>query len=99
MRVFRMVKFIPELQLLIFGLLKAFQSTKYISLLQVLLFFIMAVLAVQSFATNDPFYFRDFHTTFLSLFRISTLDGWGPIMYTAIYGCAFTGDTIYPCTE
>ena len=39
------------------------------------------------FSHNDPVHFANLGTTFVTLFRCSTLEDWTDVMYLAMYGC------------
>lgn len=86
LRVIRLVTVVPKLQLLVTALLRSLPSMFYVCLLLFLLFYIYAVLGVMLFSENDPIHFGDLWLSFLSLFRIVTLEDWTDIMYLQIYG-------------
>lgn len=87
LRVFKLVKAIPKLQLLVGALLKSIPSMGYIGILLSLLFYIYSAMAVFLFAENDPVHFANLQTSMLSLFRIVTLEDWTDIMYISMHGC------------
>ena len=58
----------------------------YVCLLLFMLFYIYAVLGVILFRANDPVHFGDLWTSFLSLFRVVTLEDWTDIMYLQMQG-------------
>ncbi|MEM8867040.1 MAG: ion transporter [Verrucomicrobiota bacterium] len=86
LRVFRLVTVIPKLQLLVTALLRSLPSMFYVCLLLFLLFYVYAVIGVMLFSGNDPIHFGNLWTSFLSLFRIVTLEDWTDIMYLQMYG-------------
>ncbi len=86
LRVFRLISVIPKLQLLVTALLRSLPSMFYVCLLLLLLFYVYAVIGVMMFSGNDPVHFGNLWTSFLSLFRIVTLEDWTDIMYIQMYG-------------
>jgi len=86
LRVIRLVAVVPKLQLLVTALLRSLPSMFYVCLLLGLLFYIYAVIGVMLFSGNDPVHFGHLGTSFLSLFRIVTLEDWTDIMYLQMYG-------------
>lgn len=92
LRVLKLVRTLPELQILVMGLIGSIPSIFYVALLLCLVFYLFGIMCLSFFKENDPVNFADLQTTFLTLFRMSTLDDWVDIMYTAMYG-----NDIYPC--
>ncbi|MEM1223858.1 MAG: ion transporter [Verrucomicrobiota bacterium] len=86
LRVFRLITVIPKLQLLVAALLRSLPSMFYVCLLLLLLFYVYAVVGVMLFSGNDPIHFGNLWTSFLSLFRVVTLEDWTDVMYLQIYG-------------
>jgi len=86
LRVIRLITVVPKLQLLVTALLRSLPSMFYVCLLLFLLFYIYAVMGVMFFSANDPVHFGDLWLSFLSLFRIVTLEDWTDIMYLQMYG-------------
>jgi voltage-gated sodium channel len=91
LRVFKLVRALPELQIIVAALLKSIPSMFYISVLLFLLFYLYSVLAVFTFGHNDPVHFADLQTAMLSMFRVATLEDWTDVMYINMYGCANYG--------
>lgn len=87
LRVLRLVRAVPKLQLLVGALLKSIPSMGYVSILLLLLFYVYAVAAVFLFGANDPLHFGDLQISFVSLFRVVTLEGWTELLYIQMYGC------------
>ncbi len=86
LRVIRLVSIIPKLQLLVTALLRSLPSMFYVCLLLFLLFYVYAVIGVMLFSGNDPVHFGNLWTSFLSLFRVVTLEDWTDVMYLQMYG-------------
>lgn len=87
MRVFRIIRTIPKLQLLVNVLLKSIPSIGYIAILLSVIFYIYATMGVFLFKYNDPVHFGNLQLSLLSLFRIVTLEDWTDILYINMYGC------------
>lgn len=86
LRVLRLVTAIPKLQLLVDALLKSIPSMSYVGILLMLHFYIYAVVGVFLFGKNDPLHFSNLQTSFFTLFKVVTLEGWIQIMNIQIYG-------------
>lgn len=86
LRVFRLISVVPKLQLLVTALLRSLPSMFYVCLLLFLLFYVYAVIGVMLFSGNDPIHFGDLWNSFLSLFRVVTLEDWTDVMYIQMYG-------------
>jgi voltage-gated sodium channel len=87
LRVLRLVHALPQLKMLVDAMLKSIPSMGYVGILLLLLFYIYGAMGVFLFGKNDPLHFGSLHTAMLSLFRISTLEGWTEIMYINMFGC------------
>jgi voltage-gated sodium channel len=87
LRVFRIVRTVPKLRLLVNTLLKSIPSIGYIGILLSVIFYIYATMGVFLFRYNDPVHFGNLQLSLLSLFRIVTLEDWTDIMYINMYGC------------
>jgi voltage-gated sodium channel len=87
LRVLKLIKALPKLQVLVNALLKSIPSMGYVSILLFLLFYIYSVAAVFFFGANDPVHFSDLQNSFLSMFRVVTLEDWTDVMYINMYGC------------
>jgi len=87
LRVLRLVHALPQLKLLVNAMLKSIPSMGYVGILLILLYYIYGAMGVFLFGKNDPLHFGTLGTAMLSLFRISTLEGWSEIMYVNMFGC------------
>lgn len=87
LRVLRLVQALPQLKMLVDAMLKSIPSMGYVGILLLLLYYIYGAMGVFLFGVNDPLHFGNLHTAMLSLFRISTLEGWTEIMYVNMFGC------------
>lgn len=92
LRILRMITFLPKLRLLIGALVKSIPSMGYIVLLIAILFYVYAIIGVFIFGAKDPTHFSDLHHTFVTLFKVLTLEGWTDIMNTHIYGPVSNGN-------
>jgi voltage-gated sodium channel len=100
LRVLKLVRALPRLQLLVTALLKAIPSMGYVSVLLGMLFYLYAVAATHLFGDNDPVHFGALERSLLTLFQVVTLEGWADLMYIQIYGCSGWGYEDFPalCT-
>lgn len=101
LRVLKLVRALPRLQLLVTALLKSIPSMGYVTLLLTLLFYLYAVAATHLFGPNDPVHFGTLERSLLTLFQIVTLEGWADLLYIQMYGCDQYGyeDFANLCTE
>jgi voltage-gated sodium channel len=100
LRVLKLVRALPKLQILVSALLKSIPSMGYVSLLLFMLFYVYAVAATMFFGDNDPIHFGRLELSMVSLFRAVTLEDWTDLMYIQMYGCADYGygDRMALCT-
>ncbi len=91
LRVLKLVRALPKLQVLVGALLRSIPSMAYVSLLLLLLFYVYAVAATFMFAKNDPVHFATLPLSMLSLFRAVTLEDWTDLMYINQKGCDVYG--------
>jgi len=91
LRVLKLVRALPKLQILVSALLKSIPSMGYVALLLGLLFYVYSVAAVFLFGPNDPIHFEDLPIAMLSLFRVVTGEDWTDVMYINMFGCANYG--------
>jgi voltage-gated sodium channel len=87
LRVLKLIKSLPQLAVIVNALLIGLNSITYVGVLMFLMYYVFAIFAVLIFNGNDPFHFATLHMSLFSLFDIATLNNWGDIMYTAVYGC------------
>jgi len=87
LRVLKLVRALPRLQILVSALLKSIPSIGYISILLCMQFYLYAVTATFLFSENDPLHFGNLQISMLSLFRAVTLEDWTDLMYIQMYGC------------
>ena len=59
----------------------AFKSAVYICILMLLVFYLFAIAAINFFRDNDPWHFSNIGITFVTLFRVATLEDWTDVMY------------------
>jgi len=91
LRVLKLVRALPKLQILVSALLKSIPSMGYVGLLLAILFYVYGVAATFLFAGNDPLHFGDLGLSILSLFGVVTMEGWVTIMDTNRLGCDVFG--------
>ncbi len=100
LRVLKLVRALPKLQILVSALLKSIPSMGYVALLLGMLFYIYSVAAVFLFGANDPVHFGNLPIAMLSLFRVVTGEDWTDVMYIQMWGCDQYGygDMMALCT-
>ena len=91
LRVLKLVRSLPRLQILVDALLKSIPSMFYIGILLSLLFYLYAVTGTILFGANDPINFGELGVTLLSLFEIVTMEGWVDVMLIQQHGCDAPG--------
>jgi voltage-gated sodium channel len=87
LRVLKLVRALPRLQILVSALLKSIPSMGYVALLLGMLFYVYSVAAVFLFGGNDPVHFSNLAIAMLSLFRVVTGEDWTDVMYIQMWGC------------
>jgi len=87
MRVLKLIQAVPQLQIIIKGLIQGLSSIFYITMLLLLVFYIFAIAAINLFRDNDPWHFPNIETALLTLFRVATGEDWTDVMYINMYGC------------
>ncbi|MEL6343603.1 MAG: ion transporter, partial [Myxococcota bacterium] len=87
LRVLKLVRALPRLQVLVSALLKSIPSMGYVAMLLGLLFYVYSVAAVFLFGGNDPLHFGNLPVAMLSLFRVVTGEDWTDVMYVNMWGC------------
>lgn len=102
-RVLKMMRAFPQLQLLATTLLNSLPSVLYMSAPVFLVYYVFGCIGVFLFQHIDPRHFGNLGRAFISLFRITTLDTWNYIMYIEVYGCKeyYRDDDkhVYGCDE
>lgn len=87
LRALRLLSAFPKLQVLVSAIFKSLPSMGYVWILMGLLFYVYAVAGVLLFGKNDPLHFGNLSSSLLSLFQISTLEGWPDFLNIQLYGC------------
>lgn len=87
LRVLRLVHVLPQLRVLVNAMLKSIPSMGYVGVMLLLLYYIYGAMGVFLFGKNDPMHFGALHTAMLTLFEISTLEGWVDILNLNMAGC------------
>jgi voltage-gated sodium channel len=93
LRVLRVMRAIPDLEMLVTALMNSADSVCYVGLLLLIVFYAAAIFSMMFFRENDPWHFKDLHTTLMTLFRTATSEDWIDIMMIAQRGCE-----VYPST-
>jgi voltage-gated sodium channel len=87
LRVFKIADIVPGLGVIVSSLIYGLSSIGYTMVVITLTYYIYAIITTTFFLNNDALHFGTLHQSMASLFDIATLDNWGDIMYTQIYGC------------
>ena len=87
LRIFKLFKAIPQLQMLVVGMVKAMNYGLYIGLLIGLITYIYAILGVLLWKSNDPVMFGTLHDGIVTLVQAMSGDDWTELFYTNLYGC------------
>lgn len=90
-RILRLLRMIPELQLLMQSISGSIRYIISISLLLGLFFYAYSVAGVVIFGGNDVLHFHDLSTSMITMFRVVTLEDWTDIMYINMFGCDVYG--------
>ena len=75
-RFFRILRFIPDIDSIMNGCRRAITSTSVIILAFLITAFIWSIIACNLFGSVAPAYFKDPLTSFYSIFRLFTVEGW-----------------------
>ena len=84
LRVLRLVSALPELRLIVATLVRSIPGMFNVILLMSIIFYIYAVAGYHLFHQIDPLHWRNLGISFITLFRIVTLEDWTDIMYAAM---------------
>jgi voltage-gated sodium channel len=98
LRVLKLLRAVPQMRMIIAGLLAGMQNAIFILVLILIIFYMFAVCGVMLFAKQDPWNFGNLGNAFTTLFRLSTYEDWTDVMYMNYYGCdkySAGGGTIY----
>mmetsp|Transcript_27369 Transcript_27369/g.47652 ORF Transcript_27369/g.47652 Transcript_27369/m.47652 type:complete len:279 (-) Transcript_27369:80-916(-) len=87
LRLLSLVRGIPELRVIIIGLVQGIAAVKYIVLLLFLVIYLFAILGRVIFGDNDPHHFGSIPEAMLFLFQIATLSSWNTIAAIQFFGC------------
>ena len=84
LRVFRLVSVLPEMRVLVLGLVRSIAPLGSMALLTLLLLYVYAMLGWILFADHDPDHWETAGRSMLTLFQILTLEGWPDVMEPAL---------------
>ena len=86
-RLLSFIKNVPQLRVILGGLVSGLQSVTWILTLLFLIIYLFAILGCLFLGENDPAHFGTVPIAMLSLFQVSTLASWTTIAYTSWFGC------------
>jgi len=95
-RVLKIIKQLPFLQIIVIALLKSSRSILSLGLIIFVFDYTFAVIGQNLFGINDPRKFGSLHISMMTLFQISTRDGWSKSMFINAYGCDQMGYDEWP---
>lgn len=86
-RLVKILKRVPQLYIIVQGLIGGLKSMFYICVLMLLILYIYAIAGCSVFRENNPWHYNNIGQAFVTLFRAATLEDWTDIMYIDVYGC------------
>jgi voltage-gated sodium channel len=89
MRLAKVFRKVPQLRMIMSGLVGGLKSIVYIVVLLLLVFYLYAIAGIFFFRTNDPWHFNSIAYSLTTLFGIATLSNWSDIFYINYFGCAY----------
>ena len=84
LRVVRLISAIEDLRLIVAALVRSIPSVVHVILLMSIVVYIYAIMGYHLFHEQDPDNWRNLGIALLTLFNMTTLEGWTEIMYTAM---------------
>jgi len=99
LRLAKVFRKIPQLQMIIMGLVGGLKSIFYIVILMMLTYYLYAVVGIIYLAPNDPWHFGSVEFSMLTLYRIATLDNWGDAFFVSYLGCELVPSEYYASTQ
>lgn len=87
LRILRLLNDIADLNIILQAIGSSASALFYVTMLMLLFFYIFAVAGVFLFSQNDFFHFGSLGRAFVCLYQVSTLDDWGQVARTNMYGC------------
>ena len=82
-RLLDIIKSVPELRVIVVGLIAGLRSVGYIVLLLLLVIYLYAVLGTIVLGENDPAYFGTVSVSMLTLFQVATLTSLASVAHTS----------------
>lgn len=89
MRLAKVFRKVPQLRMIISGLIGGMKSIVYIMVLLLLVLYLYAIAGIFFFGTNDPWHFNSIAYSLTTLFVMATLADWGDIFYVNYFGCEY----------
>ncbi len=75
-RMLRVLRFVPDIQIILTGLIRAMRASVMVLLVMMLGNFLLSIFSAHLFAELDPEHFGDPLRAFFSMFQVMTLEGW-----------------------
>lgn len=87
LRLTHVFKRIPQLNMIMRGLVDSLAFVSYIVLLWFMILYMYAIIGQDIFAKNDPWHFRSLEYAVITLLQVTVMDGWGQIFDVNYHGC------------
>ena len=84
LRVFRVFSLLPELRVLVSGMVRSFRPLGSLALLFVMVLYVYAMLGWILFRSIDPEHWRNIGRAMLTMFQLLTIEGWNDIQDTVL---------------
>jgi voltage-gated sodium channel len=83
LRIVRIISVLPELRVLVSGMIKAVRPIGAMAAMTMVLLFVYGMIGVKIFGEQIPERWDDVGTAMLTLFTVLTLEGWNEILFDA----------------
>lgn len=83
LRIVRIISVLPELRVLVSGMIRAVRPIGAMAAMTVVLLFVYAMIGTKLFGEQIPERWDDVGTAMLTLFTVLTLEGWNEILFDA----------------
>jgi voltage-gated sodium channel len=84
LRVFRLFTLLPDLRVLVAGMVRSFRPLGSLALLFALVFYVYGMIGWMLFSDIDPAHWRDIGRALLTMFQLVTVEGWYEIQDAAL---------------
>jgi hypothetical protein len=95
LRILKVLGLVPQLRVILLGLIAGVKAVSAIMLVQFLIMYIFAIVGCVLFKENDPGHFGGVGEAMLTLFRTATLADWVDIWAINYFGCELHDGGLY----